>query len=141
MHDEVAGRDDGQWVGRACCPRLGRPLELSASWATAAFLPHLPALYLLLTGAKPTEGRRRRTRRGADARHPVSGQEVTGYLREREITLTYHPVAGTLQAGTSETAKTSIRKAASPGRSAPLYRKEEKRDCRSPGTGGSLRPG
>jgi site-specific DNA recombinase len=74
-------------------------------------LPHLPALYLLLTGTRPAEGRRRRTRRGADVRHPVSDQEVTGYLREREITLTYDPAAGTLQAGTCETAKTVIRKA------------------------------
>jgi hypothetical protein len=42
---------------------------------------------------------------------PPADQEVTGYLREREITLTYDPAAGTLQAGTCEAAKTVIRKA------------------------------
>jgi site-specific DNA recombinase len=69
-------------------------------------LPRLPALYLLLTGAEPA--RRRRTRRGADAR-PQSGPEnVIGYLRDRGITLTCNPAKGTLQAGT---AKTTIRKA------------------------------
>jgi hypothetical protein len=36
---------------------------------------------------------------------------VIGYLRDRGITLTYDPAAGTLQAGTGEAAKTVIRKA------------------------------
>jgi len=31
---------------------------------------------------------------------------VTGYLRERQISLTYDPVAGTLHAGTGEAAHT-----------------------------------
>jgi hypothetical protein len=57
------------------------------------------------------DGRRRRTRRGADVRHPVSDREVTVYLRDREVTLIYDPAAGTLQAGTCEAAKTTIRKA------------------------------
>jgi hypothetical protein len=35
---------------------------------------------------------------------------VIGYLRDRGITLTYDPAAGTLQAGTCEAAKTTIRK-------------------------------
>jgi cation transport regulator ChaC len=42
---------------------------------------------------------------------PVSDEEVIGYLRAREITLTYHPRTGTLQAGTHEAVKTIIRKA------------------------------
>jgi hypothetical protein len=36
---------------------------------------------------------------------------VIGYVRDRGITFTYDPAAGTLQAGTSEAAKTLIRKA------------------------------
>jgi hypothetical protein len=36
---------------------------------------------------------------------------VTGYLRERGITLTYDPAAGTLQAGTCVAAKALVRKA------------------------------
>jgi hypothetical protein len=36
---------------------------------------------------------------------------VIGYLRDRGITLTYDPAAGTLQAGACETAKATIRKA------------------------------
>jgi site-specific DNA recombinase len=71
-------------------------------------LPHLPALFLLLTGTKPTDGRRRRTRRGADARPWAGAEDVIGYLRDRRITLTYNPAEGTLQA---DTAKTTIRKA------------------------------
>jgi DNA invertase Pin-like site-specific DNA recombinase len=78
-------------------------------------LPHLPALHLLLTGTEPgTEpgaGRRRRTRRGAEARPQAGPEDVIGYVRDRGITLTYDPAAGTLQAGTCETAKTVIRKA------------------------------
>jgi site-specific DNA recombinase len=73
-------------------------------------LPHLPALHLVLTATEPAGGRRRRTRRGADAR-PGSGVEQVGYLRDRGITRTYDPAAGTLQAGTCESAKTTIRRA------------------------------
>ena len=51
-------------------------------------LPHLPALHLLLTGASRRSARRRRTRRGADVRPPASPEDVIGYLREHEITLT-----------------------------------------------------
>jgi site-specific DNA recombinase len=71
-------------------------------------LPHLPALYLLLAGTSPADRRRRRTRRGADARPRASPETVIGYLRDRGITLTYDPAAGTLQA---DTAKTTIGKA------------------------------
>jgi site-specific DNA recombinase len=66
-------------------------------------LPHLAALSLLLVGTAPAaERRRRRTRRGADVRRPVSDEDVIGYLRARRITLTYDPRTGTLQAGTPE---------------------------------------
>ena len=71
-------------------------------------LPHLPALHLLLAGADPAARRRRRTRREAGTRPQAGPEDVIGYLRERGITLTYDPAAGTLQA---DTAKTLIRKA------------------------------
>ena len=63
-------------------------------------LPHLPVLHLLLTSAGPSVGRRRRrrTRHGADVNRPASHEDVIGYLRARQITLTYHPATGTLQA-------------------------------------------
>jgi site-specific DNA recombinase len=67
-------------------------------------LPHLPALRLQLT--EPDGGqRRRRTRRGADVRYKASPEDVIGYLRERQITLTYDPVSGTLHAATAEAAQ------------------------------------
>ena len=71
-------------------------------------LPHLPALHVLLTGAGTgaAERRRRRTRSGADVRPQFTAEDVTGYLRERQIPLTYDPVAGTLHAGTGEAAQT-----------------------------------
>jgi site-specific DNA recombinase len=66
-------------------------------------LPHLAALSLLLAGTAPAaERRRRRTRRGADVRRQVSDEDVIGYLRARQITLTYNPRTGTLQASTPE---------------------------------------
>jgi site-specific DNA recombinase len=58
-------------------------------------LPHLPTL---LPGAEPTGRRRRRTRRGVEVPPPASGLGVIGYLRAREITLTYDPQAKTLRA-------------------------------------------
>jgi hypothetical protein len=68
-------------------------------------LPHLPALHLALT--QPAAGqRRRRTRRGLDARYQASPEDVIGYLRERRITLTYDPAAATLNAGTGAAAQT-----------------------------------
>lgn len=67
-------------------------------------MPHLAALHQLLT--KPAGGpRRRRTRRGTDVRSQ-SAEDVTCYLREQEITLTYDPAAGTLHAGTAPAAHT-----------------------------------
>jgi hypothetical protein len=72
-------------------------------------LPHLPALHLLLTGAEPSaRRRRRRTRHGADVNRPASGEDVIGYLRARQITLTYHPATRTLQADTPGDAKAII---------------------------------
>jgi hypothetical protein len=62
-------------------------------------LPHLPALHLLLTGADGSEGqRRRRTRRGADARHHASPEDVIARLRDNQVTLTFDAAAGTLHA-------------------------------------------
>ncbi len=72
-------------------------------------LPHLPTLYVLLTGAEPTATRRRRrTRRGADVHRPASDEDVIGYLRTRQITLTYDPRTATLQADTSDAVTTVI---------------------------------
>jgi site-specific DNA recombinase len=68
-------------------------------------LPHLPALHLQLT--KPAGGeRRRRTRRGVDIRHQPGPEDVIGYLRDRQITLTYDPAAAVLNAETAEAAQT-----------------------------------
>ena len=54
--------------------------------------------------------RRRRTRRGTDVRYQAA-EDVIGYLREQQITLTYDPAAGTLHAGTGEAAQTITLKA------------------------------
>jgi site-specific DNA recombinase len=74
-------------------------------------LPHLAALHLLLTRTVPAAGRRRRTRRGTDVRFQASAGNVISYLREQRVTLTYDPAAGTLHAGTAETATTVTLKA------------------------------
>ena len=64
-------------------------------------LPHLTALYMLLAEAEPAaRRRRRRTRHGADVHRQASDEDVIGYLRARQITLTYDPRTGTLQADT-----------------------------------------
>jgi site-specific DNA recombinase len=89
--------------------RSGPPRPKNAYVREDRILAHLPALYLLLTGAHPA--RRRRTRRGADTRPQTRAEDVIGYVRARGITLTYDPAAGTLQAGTREAIKTIIRKA------------------------------
>jgi hypothetical protein len=68
---------------------------------------------MLLTGSAPaTERRRRRTRRGADVRRPASDQDVIGYLHTRQVTLTYDPRTGTLQADAPE----AVIRAAPPAR-------------------------
>jgi site-specific DNA recombinase len=75
-------------------------------------LARLPALYLLLTGAQGTRGRtRRRTRKGADVRPAISTEEVLGYLRKRQISLTWDPASAMLRAGTSRAIKTVTGKA------------------------------
>ena len=68
-------------------------------------LPHLPALHLRLT-EPAAEQRRRSTRRGLDVRCQVSPEDVIGYLREHQITFTYDPARGALNAGTAETTRT-----------------------------------
>ena len=72
-------------------------------------LAHLPGLHLLLTGGQPA--RRRRTRSGADTRPVATPQHVIAYLREHQITLTYHPAAHALHAGTSGATQTITLKA------------------------------
>jgi site-specific DNA recombinase len=75
----------------------------------ALIMPHLPALYLLLTA--PAGGpRRRRTRRGTDVRCQ-SAKDVLCYLREQQIVLTYDPAMETLRAGTGPAAQTITLKA------------------------------
>jgi hypothetical protein len=91
----------------AAAPDPGRPKN--AYIREDRILAHLRALHLLLTGTQPA--RRRRTRRGADTRPQAGADDVIRYLRDRGITLTYDPAAGTLQAGTCEAIKTIIRKA------------------------------
>ncbi len=71
--------------------------------------PHLAALHLLLTS--PAVRARRRTRSGADVRSTAGPGEVTGYLREHEITLTWGPAAAAVRARAAETAKTVTVKA------------------------------
>jgi site-specific DNA recombinase len=88
----------------ASTPDLSRPKN--AYIREDRILAHLAALHVLLTGTSPAAGRRRRTRRGADVRQQASPEDVTGYLREQQITLTYDPAAGTLRAGTGEAAMT-----------------------------------
>jgi site-specific DNA recombinase len=62
---------------------------------------HLPALYTLMASAAPSvRQRRRRTRRGVEVSRPVSVEDVIGYLRAREITLTYEPQTKSLRPDT-----------------------------------------
>ena len=69
--------------------------------------------------ARPAPAAHRARRRAAQAAHPprnrrpAPGQleDVIGYLREQQITLTYDPAAGTLHAGTGEAAQTITLKA------------------------------
>jgi site-specific DNA recombinase len=87
----------------AAAPDPGRPKN--AYVREERILPRLPALHLLLTGTDPAGGHRRRTRRGVDVRRQCSAEDVIAFLREREITLTYDPAAGTLRAGTASAAQ------------------------------------
>jgi site-specific DNA recombinase len=74
-------------------------------------LAHLPTLHVLLTETDPARGRRRRTRRGTDVRHQASIENVIGYLREQQITLTYDPAASALRAGAGPAVMTVTLKA------------------------------
>jgi hypothetical protein len=51
---------------------------------------------------------RRRTRGGTDVRPAAAPQDVIGYLREHEVTLTWDPATATLRARAPETAKTVL---------------------------------
>ena len=73
-------------------------------------LPHLPALHSLLTRADPA-ARRRRTRRGIDTRCQASPEDVTRYLREQQIAVTYDATVGTLHAAAGQAATTVTLKA------------------------------
>jgi hypothetical protein len=88
----------------AVAPDPGRPMN--AHVREDRILPRLPALHALITETPPAEGRRRRTRRSVDVLHQASPEDVIGYLREQQITITYDPVTGTLHAGTAEAATT-----------------------------------
>jgi site-specific DNA recombinase len=65
-------------------------------------LPHLPALHARLTATAPLANQRRRTPRGDEIARPVSAENVTGYLRAREITLSYDPRTAILRADTPD---------------------------------------
>ena len=93
----------------AAKPDPGRPKK--AYVREDRILLYLPALHALMTEAPPAEGRRRRTCRGADVRFQASAEDVIRYLREQQVTLIYNPAAGTLHAGTAETATTVTLKA------------------------------
>jgi len=75
-------------------------------------LAQLPAALCLLP-APAGARRRRRTRRGADARPAASAETAAGYLRANEIALTYDQATGTLRAtaSTAGAAKTITGKA------------------------------
>ena len=91
--------------GHTIASRRGPGQPRNAYIREDRILPHLPALHLALT--EPAAGqRRRRTRRGLDVRYQASPEDVTGYLRERQVTLIYSPAAATLNAGTDAAAQT-----------------------------------
>ena len=88
-------------------PDPGRPKN--AYVREDVILAHLPALHLLLTG--PAEGtRRRRTSRGTDVLCQAA-EDVIGYLREQQISLTYDPAAASLRAKTGRDAQAITMKA------------------------------
>jgi site-specific DNA recombinase len=91
----------------ASAPDPGRPKNayVREDW----IVPHLPVLHLMLTGLAGGKSRRR-TRRGIDVRCQAA-EDVTGYLREQQIALTYDPATETLRAGTGQAAQTITLKA------------------------------
>ena len=96
----------------------------------------------LLAGADGYESqRRRRTRRGTDARHHANSEDVIAYLRENQVTLTFDPAAGTLHAEGTAAIQIVTRKQVNPGPSGgPSLEGARKKGRRSPGAGGSPRP-
>jgi len=102
---------------------------------------------LFVAGAEPAATRRRRrTRCGADVHRPISDQDIVGYLRARQISLTYDLRTGTLQLDTPEGATTVIGHASRhPGAARPqtiaTSEKGEESAGRSPGASGSLSQG
>ena len=93
----------------ATAPDPGRPKNAYVREDRA--LEHLPALHLLLSRAEPALARRRRTRRGVDVRPALSPQDAIRFFRESQIALIYDEATRTLQADSSDIAKTIIRKA------------------------------
>jgi site-specific DNA recombinase len=75
-------------------------------------LPHLPALFIRLAGTETPAGqRRRRTRQGTDVATPASDAKAIRYLRSSQVTLTYDPRSGTLQADSAEAVTAVINRA------------------------------
>jgi hypothetical protein len=91
--------------GHTTVSRRGPGRSKNAYIREDRILPHLPALHLQLTEPAAPQ-RRRRTRSGADVRYQASPEDVIEYLRERQVTLTYDPASGTLDAGTAAAAQT-----------------------------------
>ena len=89
---------------QAAVPVPARPQQRDGAGPGPAEGTHLAALRLLLT--IPAVRARRRSRSGTDVRPAATTQDVIGYLREHEITLTWDPAAATVRARASETAKT-----------------------------------
>ena len=92
----------------ASAPDPGRPRNLYIR--EDRILPHLPALHLLLAGAEPAAGRRRRrTRHGADVNRPAGEEDAIGYLRTRQIALTSACCSGTPMAQVTHRSRPSSR--------------------------------
>ena len=84
----------------AVTPNPARPKN--ADVREDRILPHLPALHARLAATAPLANQRRRTRAGIEIARPVSAENVTGYLRAREITLSYDPRTALLRADTPD---------------------------------------
>ena len=116
----------------ASAPDPARPKNLYIR--EDCILPHLTALYVLLARAEPAgTGRRHRTRRGADVHRPASDQEVIGYLRARQITLTYDPRTQTLAGRHPRSRDHGHRpRKLTPGRCAPTDNRKHRRKGSEP---------
>ena len=86
--------------GRTTASRRGGPGQLKHAYIREdRILPHLPAVHLLLS--EPAGGQQRRAPAAASTSGIRPVPRVIGYLRERQITLTYDPASGTLDTGTA----------------------------------------